>query len=216
MKQLKPFDYIIIAAVIAVILIGVLVYTGKNKFSSSPVETTKKIAFQVMLKGVSITDTQIPFKTGDESFITIRNVPYTKLQIIDVAYQPRKIVLPVNNAQQPFIVVDDFSQPYQYDFVITLKKKKKITDDGPVAGGNKIKIGTPIVLEGYNYRTGGTISNVQTLDDKDVFIINQQLKELKNAQNKEKETVQNNVSDKTKDENKTSDVKEDNNQKSAE
>ncbi len=53
-----------------------------------------------MLKGVSITDTQIPYKAGEETFITIRNVPYTKLKIVDVAYQPRKIVLPVNNPQQ--------------------------------------------------------------------------------------------------------------------
>ena len=194
MKQLKPFDYIIIAAVIVVIAIGVLVYAGKNKFSSSPVEATKKIAFQVMLKGVSITDTQIPFKAGDETFITIRNVPYTKLKIVDVAYQPRKIVLPVNNPQQPFIVVDDFSQPYQYDFVITLMDEAKITADGAVAGGNKIKIGTPIVLEGYNYRTGGTISNVQELTDKDVFIINEQLRQLKAAESTETKAIEKNNS----------------------
>ena len=197
MKQLKPFDYIIIAAVIAVIVIGVLVYAGKNKFSSSPVEATKKIAFQVMLKGVSITDTQIPYKAGEETFITIRNVPYTKLKIVDVAYQPKKIVLPVNNPQQPFIVVDDFSQPYQYDFVITLMDEAKITADGAVAGGNKIKIGTPIVLEGYNYRTGGTISNVQVLTDKDVFIINEQLRQIKAAESQETKTIENSKEDKT-------------------
>lgn len=197
MKQLKPFDCIIIAAVIAVIVIGVLVYAGKNKFSSSPVEATKKIAFQVMLKGVSITDTQIPYKAGEETFITIRNVPYTKLKIVDVAYQPRKIVLPVNNPQQPFIVVDDFSQPYQYDFVITLMDEAKITADGAVAGGNKIKIGTPIVLEGYNYRTGGTISNVQVLTDKDVFIINEQLRQIKAAESQETKTIENSKEDKT-------------------
>ena len=51
-KELKLFDYIIIFAAIAVIAAGVLVLTGKNKFSKSPVEATKKIAFQVMLKSV--------------------------------------------------------------------------------------------------------------------------------------------------------------------
>ena len=156
-----------------------------------------------MLKGVSITDTQIPYKAGEETFITIRNVPYTKLKIVDVAYQPRKIVLPVNNPQQPFIVVDDFSQPYQYDFVITLMDEAKITADGAVAGGNKIKIGTPIVLEGYNYRTGGTISNVQVLTDKDVFIINEQLRQIKAAESKEAKAIENNTEDKTQQSQKT-------------
>lgn len=182
-KELKPLDYIIIAAVIAVLAIGVLVVLGKNKFSKSPVEATEKIAFQVMLKSVSVTDTKLPFKVGDESFITIRNVPYTKLQIIDVMFQPKKMVLPINNPAQPFVIIDDFSQPYQYDFIITLIDEAKITKDGPVVGGNKIKIGLPIVLEGYNYRIGGTISNVQTLDDKDLAAINKFVEDQKLKQN---------------------------------
>lgn len=182
MKQLKPFDYIIIAAVIAVLAIGALVLLGKNKFSKSPVEATKKIAFQVMLRSVSVTDTNVPFKVGEESFITIRNVPYTKLQIIDVAYQPKKTMLPVGNAQQPFIVVDDYASPFQYDFVITLIDEAKITKDGAVVGGNKIKIGLPIVLEGFNYRIGGTISGVKVLENKDLPIINKYVESAKTKQ----------------------------------
>ena len=178
-KELKLFDYIIIFAAIAVIAAGVLVLTGKNKFSKSPVEATKKIAFQVMLKSVSLTDNKIPFEVGEESFITIRNVPYTKLQIIDVVYQPKKTLIPTGYPQQPFIVVDDYSQPSQYDFVVSLIDDAKITKDGPVVGGNKIKIGIPIVLEGFNYRIGGTVSNVQVLEDKDVETINKYVESQK-------------------------------------
>lgn len=191
MKKLKPFDYIIIAAVIAVLLMGALIYLGKNKFSKSPVEATKKIAFQVMLKSVSVTDSEIPFKAGEESFITIRNVPYTKLQIIDVAYQPKKAIIPIDNPSQPFAVIDDLSQPFQYDFVISLIDEAKITKDGPVVGGNKIKIGLPIVLEGFNYRIGGTISNVKVLEDKDVELINKHLQEQKDAINAPVKNVEN-------------------------
>lgn len=196
MKQLKLFDYIIIAAVIAVLIIGVLVYFGKNKFSKSPVEATKKIAFQVMLKSVSLTDTRSPFQIGEESFITIRNVPYTKLKIIDVAYQPKKMVLPLNNASQPYAVIDDYSQPNQYDFVISLIDEAKITKDGPVVGGNKIKIGLPIVLEGFNYRIGGTISNVQILENKDLPLINQYVEQHRANKSTNTQSVE---SDKEKD-----------------
>ena len=183
MKKLKPFDYVIIVIVIAIIAIGALAYLGKNKFSKSPVEATKKIAFKVMMKSVSVTDTQPPFKIGDESFITIRNVPYTKLEIIDIAFQPKKTMIPVNDAKQPFIVVDDYSQPYQYDFVVSLIDDAKITKDGPVVGGNKIKIGMPIVLEGFNYRIGGTVSNVQIIDDEKLPEIRKIIEEAKAAQN---------------------------------
>lgn len=217
MKKLKPFDYIIIIAVIAVVLIGALAYLGKNKFSKSPVEATKKIAFQVMIRSVSLTDAKNPFKIGDESFITIRNVPYTKLQIIDVASSPKKTMLPVNDAQQPFIVVDDYSQPFQFDFIVTLIDDAKITKDGPVVGGNKIKIGLPIVLEGFNYRIGGSISNVQVLEDKDVEMINKYVATAKKQQLVE--MLQENAdaqSAQTANEDKKQNTKEEKTQKSAE
>ena len=217
MKKLKPFDYIIIIAVIAVVLIGALAYLGKNKFSKSPVEATKKIAFQVMIRSVSLTDAKNPFKIGEESFITIRNVPYTKLQIIDVASSPKKTILPVNNPQQPFIVIDDYSQPFQFDFVVTLIDDAKITKDGPVVGGNKIKIGLPIVLEGFNYRIGGSISNVQVLEDKDVEMINKYVATAKKQQLVE--MLQENAdaqSAQTANEDKKQNNKEEKTQKSAE
>ena len=217
MKKLKPFDYIIIIAVIAVVLIGALAYLGKNKFSKSPVEATKKIAFQVMIRSVSLTDAKNPFKIGEESFITIRNVPYTKLQIIDVASSPKKTILPVNNPQQPFIVVDDYSQPFQFDFIVTLIDDAKITKDGPVVGGNKIKIGLPIVLEGFNYRIGGSISNVQVLEDKDEEMINKYVATAKKQQLVE--MLQENAdaqSAQTANEDKKQNTKEEKTQKSAE
>lgn len=185
LKELKTFDYILIIAIVAVLGIGILAYLGKNKFNKTPVEATKKIAFQVMLKSVSVTDNEMPFKIGDEAFITIRNVPYTKLKIIDSLYQTKKTMLPTNDPKQPFIVVEDYSQPYQYDFIVTLVDEAKITKDGPVVGGNKIKIGLPIVLEGFNYRVGGTISNVQIINNKDLEAINKYVDEaLKNQETK--------------------------------
>lgn len=179
MRQLKPFDYVIIVAIIAILAVGILVKLEKNKFSKSPVEATQKVAFQVMLRSVSVTDTKMPFTVGEESFITIRNVPYTKLQIIDVAFQPKKTVLPTNNSNQQFIVIDDYSLPYQYDFVVTLIDDAKITKDGAVVGGNKLKIGMPIVLEGFNYRIGGTVSNVQIVDDEKLPELNKMIEAQK-------------------------------------
>ena len=72
----------------------------------------------------------------------------------------KKYLLEIPNPQQPFAIIDDPVQPFQYDLIVSLKDNAKITDDGAVVGGNKIKIGMPIVLEGFNYRLGGTVSNV--------------------------------------------------------
>ncbi len=161
MDKLRPFDYLILAVIAGVLAVGVLIVTGANKkISKTPVEAVSPIQFQVMIKGVSLTDTEIPFVKGEKSFITIRNVPYTELEITDVKYAPKKYLLEIPNPQQPFAIIDDPAQPFQYDLIVSLKDNAKITDDGAVVGGNKIKIGMPIVLEGFNYRLGGTVSNV--------------------------------------------------------
>lgn len=190
-RKLKPLDYIIIAAVVVVLIIGVLVVKGKNKFSKSPVEATQKVAFQVMLRSVSVTDNIMPFRVGEEAFITIRNVPYTKLQIIDSKFSPKKTMIPTGNPRRPYIVAEDISLPYQYDMIITLIDEAKVTKDGAVVGGNKIKIGLPIVLEGFNYRIGGTISNVQLLEDKDVDVINEFVKKQQELNKIEAEKIKN-------------------------
>ncbi|MDD3238409.1 MAG: DUF4330 domain-containing protein [Candidatus Gastranaerophilales bacterium] len=163
-KEFKKTDWLIIGLVIAFIIIAVLAFVGKNTFlSKSPVNSEEQVAFQVFFRGITITDQDSPFKPNDETFITIRNVPYAKLKISDVKFDRRKIALPAPSTKEKVMIVDDVSSPFQFDFLVTLVDKAKITDDGAVVGGNKLKIGVPIILEGKNYKLNGTISNVQVL-----------------------------------------------------
>jgi len=38
---------------------------------------------------------------------------------------------------------------------------KQITDNGPVIGNSKLKIGTPVELEGFNYNFNATVIDVR-------------------------------------------------------
>ena len=161
-ENFKKADFAILAGLILVIIILAASAFGINKhFFKTPVLEEKDVYFSVFFRGVTITDTQSPFKVGEKTFITIRNVPYTKLYITDVKFDPRRVLIDVNQKgnYQPVI---DVSQPCVFDFVVTVKDKAKITDDGAVIGGNKVKIGIPVILEGTNYKLTGVISNVQT------------------------------------------------------
>ena len=61
-------------------------------------------------------------------------------------------------------MVEDISQAFLYDMVVTLiDPSAKITKDGAVVGGNKIKIGLPVTLEGPSYKLNGTVSDVRIL-----------------------------------------------------
>lgn len=163
--KLRTVDYIIIAGAILLLLVGLLIGFKLNKFSKSPVKKEAEIAIQVFLRNVVITSNRNPILKGDLSHITIRNVPYTKLKVMDVVTMRKSVVLPVPSQGKSASMIEDVSMPFQYDMIITLVDKAKITEDGPVAGGNKIKIGVPIVLEGVDYKLNGVISAVELVDN---------------------------------------------------
>ena len=73
-------------------------------------------------------------------------------------------MLPSLNSKKVVIVVEDVAQPDLYDVVVTLTDKAKITKDGAVVGGNKVKLGLPITLEGKDYKFIGSVSDIQIVD----------------------------------------------------
>lgn len=176
-KKIKIIDIVIIAGVLIALLLGFLTYKNFRQTASSKIESSEKIAFQVFLRGITLTTGQSPIRFGEKTFISIRNVPYTDLQIIDVKADSKKTVMPSSRTKEPFVMVEDLSQPFMYDVVVTVIDDAKITDDGAVVGGNKIKIGLPIVLEGKDYKFNGLVSNVQILSKEQVAQIEKVLKD---------------------------------------
>ena len=166
LKKLKATDYIIIAIIITAVIIGGLVFFKKKSFSNLPVEKETKIMFDVFFRGVTISSAQLPFKVNDDAFITIRNVPYTKLKITAIDGRPRMTYLPAKT-EKGFVVVEDVASPNLYDLVVRLEDTAKKTPDGYVAGGNKIKMGIPVVIEGELYKYQGSISNIIEADNQD-------------------------------------------------
>lgn len=164
MKKLQLSDYIIIGLVALLLIIGGFLAIKHKKVSGLSENVEKKVYFQVMMRGVSITDNLLPFKDGEEAFITIRNVPYTKLKINSVSYERRKRAIGLDNKNQ-VAVVDDPALPFLYDFIVTFEDNAKWTSDGYVVGGNKLKIGVPITIEGPKYKLNGTVSNIKSAEE---------------------------------------------------
>ena len=164
MKKFGLVDVIIIIGVLAFLLVGL--YTAKHfrQTADKQIEATAPIEFQVYLRGVTFTGEEFPVNVNEKTFITIRNVPYTELTVSNVSSQPRKILSPTVKS----LVVDDPAQPALYDAVVTINDIAKITRDGAVVGGNKIKVGLPVTLEGQKYRFNGIISDIRVKTDADV------------------------------------------------
>ena len=164
MKKINIIDLIIIIGVVIALFVGI--YTAKHfrQTADKQIEATSPVTFQVFLRGVTVTGKDFPIKNTSKTFITIRNVPYTELEVVNVSSQPRKTFSPASKNT----LIPDPAQPSMFDAIITITDIAKITKDGAVVGGNKIKMGLPVTLEGETYRFNGIISDVRVSSETDI------------------------------------------------
>lgn len=164
MKKISFVDVIIILGVIIALFVAICTAKHFRQTADKQIEATSPITFQVFLRGVTITGEEFPIKSNEKTFITIRNVPYTELEVVNVSSQPRRTFSP-NSKNKEIVLVADPAQPSIFDAIITIKDTAKITKDGAVVGGNKIKMGLPVTLEGKKYKFNGTISDVRVTSE---------------------------------------------------
>ena len=157
MKKFSFVDLIILLGVIIALFVGVFTAKHFRQTANKQIEATSPITFQVFLRGVTVTSAEFPILENDKTFITIRNVPYTALSVVNVKFEARKTFSPASKN----VLVPDPAQPSVFDAIITISDTAKITKDGAVVGGNKIKMGLPVTLEGQKYKFNGTISDVR-------------------------------------------------------
>ena len=158
-------DVVIVIGVIAALIVGICTMKHFRQTADKQIEATSPITFQVFLRGVTITGTEFPIHAGDKTFITIRNVPYTELKVTEVVSNPRQAAVSSPKVSEQYVLVKDPAQPALYDAIVTVQDVAKITKDGAVVGGNKIKMGLPVTLEGESYKFNGTISDVRVTSD---------------------------------------------------
>ncbi len=159
----KIFDIIIVVGIILVIAVGLVTAKGMRQTADKQIEAKSQIEFEVFLRSVTVSSGVCPINVGDKTFISIRNVPYTDLDVTAVKFAPKVMTVPANN-KNGYRVVSDASLSDTYDIKVKVKDEATITKDGAVVGGNKIKIGLPITLEGKTYKFTGVVSDIKIAD----------------------------------------------------
>ena len=162
--KINVIDCIIVLVVIVMIFSALAVKKGLYRPNVNS-QGIKTVEFEVTTRAYDITSQKDILTKGDKTFITIRNVPYTELEIVDVKKDSmREMFFNYDRPEVPYLI-KNVAYPNRYQYVVTLKDNAQITDDGAVIGGNKIKIGLPIDLEGFNYRISGTVSDVRVIEE---------------------------------------------------
>lgn len=103
------------------------------------------------------------FKPGEQTFVTVRNQPYDKVDIVKASARRALMAVPTKDGQA-FRLAEDPSAPYASEVLLTLRDVGQVTADGVVWGGQKLKVGVPIEVEGFKYRLRGSVLDVRMVD----------------------------------------------------
>ncbi len=137
------------ALVILLVLIGVLLpsTSGVAQLGAN----MKSVQVDVIARSIGIQSAASLLKPGDKTSIVIRNQPHGDVMIKAVQELTRSTIVPQPNGSVKVMPDPRPEANLSKDFLVTIEGTAQITKDGPVMGGNKVKIGNKIELEGFNY-----------------------------------------------------------------
>jgi len=151
------------ALVILLVIVGIFFFPGTSGSLAQVGVPTKPVEVDVVVRGLSIRQPQNllkEFQTKKKTNVIIRNQPYGQVDVKAVRELPRTIIVPQPDGTAK-AVLDPRQDNYSTDMLITLTGKAQITKNGPVLGNSKLKVGTPVELEGFDYNFNASVIDVR-------------------------------------------------------
>ena len=154
--------------ILLMVVAGLFLLPGGTGSSVAQIGAANKpVEMDVIVRGLTVSNPKAfveAIQQQGKTNIIIRNQPAGEVQILGVKSLPRSVAVP-----QPDGSVKPMPDPrpeleYTVDMIITLKGESQVLSDGAVLGGRKIKVGTPLELEGQTYRFNAPIVGVRILD----------------------------------------------------
>ncbi len=151
------------ALVILLVIVGIFFFPGTTGSVAQIGGATKPVEVDLIVRGLSVRDPDALLKQFAEKKTTniiIRNQPYGQVDIKSVKTLPSMLAVPQPDGSVKELP-DPRSNSFSTDMTMTLVGKGQIAKDGPVLGNSKIKIGTPVELEGMDYNFRASVIEVR-------------------------------------------------------
>lgn len=154
------------ALVILLVLFGIFVFPGASGSVAQTNTITTPVEVEVVVR-VAAQNTDDLLKPGEKTSIIIRNQPYGEVKIKSVEVLPDTVFVPLEDGKVKYTPDPRPEVGLSRNMIVILEGNAQITKNGPVLGNNKIKIGTPIELEGFKYNfTNLNVRDIRILDEK--------------------------------------------------
>ena len=152
------------ALVILLVIIGIFFIPGTSGSVAQIGVTTKPVEMDVLVRGLSVRNPNAliqEFEQTKKTNIIIRNQPYGEVEVKSVERLMDTLAVPQPDGSLKVLPDPRVEDSYRLNMILTIAGKATITDTGPVLGNNKLKIGTPVELEGPLYNFNGSVIEVR-------------------------------------------------------
>jgi hypothetical protein len=152
------------ACVIFLVVFGIFFYPGAGG-SIAQMSSTKPIQVDILVKGLNVSNFKAllaEFEEQKKARIVIRNQPAGDVDIVASKPLPRTTVVPQPDGSVKALPDPRPEVSMVQDMIITLGGKAVVTDTGVILNNTKkVKIGTPIQLEGTNFDFNASVIDVR-------------------------------------------------------
>lgn len=149
------------ALIILLVAVGIFFFPGTSGGSVAQVggAGVKPIEIDAIALGLKGKNVQDLFKPGDKINVVIRNQPSGQITIKSAKTITRTLAVPQPNGTLKAVPDPREEEAFSRNMMFTLEGQGQLTENGPVLGNTKVKIGTTLEVEGKNY-----IFNVSVID----------------------------------------------------
>jgi len=157
-RFINPIDLLALIFIIAFLVFVFLQKAGKHLLVSAEGQL-RRIEIDAIVKALPCTDVNC-VKPGEKLFITVKNQPFDWVVVKDVKFTQRQAVVPTGNGG--YKLIPSPSEPNTVDILFVLQAQGYVRSDGVVVG-TKLKVGTPIDLEGRMIDVKGQVAGIRVL-----------------------------------------------------
>lgn len=150
------------ALIVLLVAVGIFFFPGTSGGSVAQVGTSDKpVEIDAIAIGLKGTNLQDLFKAGDKINVVIRNQPSGQITIKSVKTLTRTLAVPQPNGTLKALPDPREEESFSKNMMFTLEGKGQVTENGPVLGSTKVKIGTTLELEGKKYIFNASVIDVR-------------------------------------------------------
>ena len=144
------------AIVILLVIFGIFIFPGASG-SLAQMGVQHPVEVDVVVRGLSTTDPKSVIKVGNKTNILVRKQPSGSATLKEIRFLPRTVATP-----QPDGTLKVFPDPrpelaLMTDMMLTLASDASVVEGTPVLGGEKVKVGTTLELDGPTYNFASSV-----------------------------------------------------------